>query len=128
MINDLLDKKRANEIIGELRERNYMTAQILEYLKSLNITESKDMLKIIDTMLQNEPYYNFFIGNNFVNYAEPDEKFFDLILKLSRIERFGYNVSNLGKLYEDNSNTVNFLYEKLKPLDEYRIALTAGYI
>ena len=129
MMNDLLNKKRANEIIGKLRERKlYNNTEILEYLKSLNITKSKDMLKIIDAMLQNEPYYNFFIGNNFVNYAEPSKKFFDLILKLSRIERFGYNVSNLGKLYEDNPNTVNFLYEKLKPLDEYRIALTVGYI
>ncbi len=41
------------------------------------------MLKIIDVMLKNEPYYNFFIGNNFVNYAEPTTKFFDLVVRLS---------------------------------------------
>jgi len=125
----LLTKKRASQIVAELRERKlYNDEEILDYLKSVNITESKDMLKIIDAMLKNEPYYNFFIGNNFVNYAEPTEKFFDLVVRLSRIDRFGYDVSNLGKLYEDNPNTVNFLYEKLKQLDEYKIALTVGYI
>jgi len=72
----LLNKKRANEIVGELRERKlHDDAEILEYLKSCGIIESKDMLKIINTMLQNEPYYNFFIGNNFVNYAEPTKNF-----------------------------------------------------
>jgi len=34
----------------------------------------------------------------------------------------------LGKLYKDNPGTANYLYEKLKELDEYRIALTMGHL
>ncbi len=125
----MLTKKRANEIVAELREQKlHDDEEILEHLKSSNITESKDMLKIIDAMLQHEPYYNFFIGNNFVNYAEPNKKFFDLVVRLSRIDRFGYDVSYLGKLYKNNPDTANYLYEKLKELDEYKIALTVGHL
>ena len=125
----MISKKQASQIVGELKEqRKYNDEEILEYLKAHKITESKDMLKIIDAMLQHEPYFNFFIGNNFTNYAETSNKFFEMVVRLSKIDRFGYDVSNLGKLYENNPETVNFLYEKLRPLDEYKIALTVGYI
>ena len=46
MINDLLDKKLANEIIEELRERKlHDGAEILKGLKSLNITNLKTCSK-----------------------------------------------------------------------------------
>ena len=66
----MLTKKQANKIVAELREQKlHDDEEILEHLKSSDITKSKDVLKIIDAMLQNEPYFNFFIGNNFVNLS-----------------------------------------------------------
>ena len=106
----MFTKKEAIQIVSELREHKlYDDEEILEYLKSYDITESKDMLKIINAMLQKEPYFNFFIGNNFANYAVSNNKFFDLVVRLFRIDRFSYDISNLGKLYDDNPDTGNFM-------------------
>ena len=116
-------------MVSELKERKlYDDKEIQKYLKLNNITESKDIFKIIDAMLQHDPYFNFFIGNNFVNYAEPTEKFLKMVMRLSKMGRFSYDISKLGMIYENNPVTVNYLYEKLKQIDEYKIALIVGYM
>lgn len=128
-MNVLLAKKTVEQIVAELKEqRKFDDEEVLKHLKSSGITTSSEMLDVINAMLEHEPYFNFFIGKNFVNYAEASEKFFDLIVRLSRIDRFGYDVSSLGKLYQSDPETASFLYEKLRKIDEYKIAMTIGYL
>ena len=125
----MLTLRQARQIVIKMETcRLYDNKEILEYLQTSGITESKDMLKIIDAMLRSEPYFAPFIIENFANYAQKNKQFLGLTIKLSRMGRLESAVFKFTKLYESNPTTANYLYGELKEYDEYGIALTAGYL
>ena len=123
----MLTLRQAIQIVMKIEAcRLYDSKEILEYLQTSGITESKDMLKIIDAMLRSEPYFAPFIIENFANYAQKNKQFLGLTIKLSRMDRLESAVFKFTKLYESNPTTANYLYGELKEYDECGIALTAG--
>ena len=125
----MLTLGQARQIVIKIETcRLYDSKEILEYLQTSGITESKDMLKIIDAMLRSELYFAPFIIENFANYAQKNKQFLGLTIKLSRIDRLEFAVFKFTHLYESNPTTANYLYGELKEYDEYRIALTVGHL
>ncbi len=125
----MLTKKEAKRIVAELWERKLLDEkEVSDYLKSVGISDSKDMLIIIDAMLDNKQYPEFFVSENFTKYVASNKKSLNMVLKLCRMEHFGYHVSSLGKLYSENPETLFYLYKHLKKTDEYNVALAVGYM
>ena len=125
----MLTKKEANQIVADLWERKILdNNEVLDYLKSVGILDSRDMLVIMDAMLDNKQYSEFIVKENFFTHLAPNIKSLNTVLKMCRLKYFEHHVSSLDKLYSKSPDTVVYLYERLKEIDEYGVALAIGYM
>ena len=123
----MLTKKEARRIVAELWERRLLDEkEVSDHLKSVGISDSEGMLVIMDAMLDNKQYPKYFVGENFTTHLGSNSKSLNIVLKLCRTEYSDYYVSSLGNLYSESPDTAFYLYEHLKEIDEYKIALAIG--
>ncbi|MCE2506930.1 MAG: hypothetical protein J4F36_10815 [Nitrosopumilaceae archaeon] len=125
----MFTKTRAKKIVQELSEQRLITDKhVLEFLEKSGVTTSREMIAVLDAMLDLEAYPDFFVSQNFAKYAESSTEFLNLVLRLCKKDISGYSTFELNGLYEKDALTMFFLYDRLKKLDEYKIALTVGYL
>lgn len=125
-----MEKSDADRIVNTINEKRlFKTEDISQYVKSTGLVHSKeDMVQILTSMVEKDPFYNFFLQEQLVECAMASDKYMRLIIKIAEKDTTVMALSQLIRLFGTNRDVCKFLYDKIKNIQGEPIALARGYL
>src|SRR6266571_3571935 len=106
-----MEKSDADKIVDIINEKRLFRAEeISHYIKSTGLVHSKeDMLQILTSMVEKDPFYNFFLQEQLVECAIASDEYVRLITKIAEKDTTIMALSQLIRLFETNRDVCKFL-------------------